>query len=162
VRETTLTVIVVFLVGVLLIFLVEKTSTRKTEEGHVRPHVIYCITGVLGIIFAITIFLLPSSGHNTPFYILLIFSALAGALCIYTYFACSIDVSPDSISITSLFRKRTEVAIEDILRLKEVGSFRLLIIETRNTGNYYFPTDAYNMREFLAMMQREHPEVLVH
>jgi hypothetical protein len=156
-----MTVIAAFLGVVLLIFLIERTSSRKTEEGHVRPHVIYGITGVLGIIFAITIFLLPSSGHNTPFYILLIFGALAGALCIYTYVACSIDVSPDSISITSLFRKRTVVAIEDILRLKEVGFVRLLIIETRTTGNYYFPTDAYNMREFLTMMQREHPEVSI-
>jgi len=70
-------------------------------------------------------------------------------------------VEPSSVLIASLFRKKARLAVEDIIQLKEIGFFRVLVIEGRNTGKYYFPCDAYNLGKFLAMMHSEHPEVFV-
>lgn len=158
-----MTVFISFLVAILLIFLVERTSNRKASgEGHIRPHVFYFATGVLCIIFDLMIIFLPhsTSGNDTiVFYTLIIVFAIAGIFCVYTYFGCSILIEPNSVLIASLFRKKARLAVEDIIQLKEIGFFRVLMIEGRNTGKYYFPCDAYNLEKFLTMMQREHPEV---
>gem|GEM_PF-3728948 len=80
---------------------------------------------------------------------------------VYTYLGCSILVEPSSVLIASLFRKKARLAVEDIIQPKEIGFFRVLVIEGRNTGKYYFPCDAYNLGKFLAMMHSEHPEVFI-
>ena len=132
-----------FLVAFLSIFLVERTSNRKASgEGHIRPHVIYFATGVLCAIFDIVIIFLPGNtggDDRTAFYALIAVFAIVGIFCVYTYFACSIYVEPGSVSIASLFRKKTRLAVEDIIQIKEIGFFRILSIEDRNTGRYYFP-----------------------
>lgn len=152
-----------FLLAFLLILFVEKSvNSKRTVTGYSRPHFMYFLTGILCVTFDIVVVLLPRSlrgGDKIAFGALMIAFATAGAFCVYTYFACSIRIDSDSIHIASLFRKKAKIAIEDIVRLKGIGFFRVLMIEDRNTGKYYFPCDSYNLNNCLDAMRREHPKV---